>query len=316
MLQQGFSMLYLIIGLTILVVAGAIRRMISLRDVRKVNDYLKKFTYDHQTNSYTEAFPRADLSGQPKLKHAVLLLHGYNGTPKEIEELCPYLKAAKIPYYAPLLVGHGLGSMELFSAAKPADWLRDAFNAFDLLAALADEVSVFGHSTGATLAFYLAQKRPIKHLILSSPNLVITLRSKVERFQKRLLDIPILSEILQWVIPFHVKNIKPRRVLSVDILDPKQAEKSFYFPVLPTRSIKVMYKLQKALDLSRPYHCQDLTVIYGIQDLTVDVPAGLELLDSHGIKYNKIAYAKTAHNVLEDYDREDAASRIIEILKS
>jgi esterase/lipase len=50
--------------------------------------------------------------------------------------ICSALDQAGIPYYAPLLTGHGLDDLHLFSAVQPSDWLRDAVMAYDQLASL------------------------------------------------------------------------------------------------------------------------------------------------------------------------------------
>ena len=50
------------------------------------------------------------------------------------------------------LTGFGLADCKLLSQTRHTDWLRDAVLAYDLLKSLAEEVSIVGHSTRASLA--------------------------------------------------------------------------------------------------------------------------------------------------------------------
>lgn len=89
--------------------------------------------------------------------YAVLALHGLRSTPMELQPLLKALNAAGFTVEAPHLAGFGY-------AADPAcgrwgDWLQEALQRFDALAATHRKVAVCGLSMGTTLALALAAER-------------------------------------------------------------------------------------------------------------------------------------------------------------
>ena len=59
----------------------------------------------------------------------------------------------------------------------------------------------------------------------------------------------------------------------------------------------------------------DLTLLYGTHDLSVDVRGLRQLLDQGHIPYRAFAYTHSAHNMLEDYDKETATDDVLAVLK-
>jgi carboxylesterase len=257
-----------------------------------------------------EARPR--LSPQTtRAPHAVLLLHGYSASPYEFAYLLRALDSAAIPYYAPLLTGHGLDDLHLLTVVKPSDWLRDAVMAYDQLASLADEISVLGHSTGAPLAAYVAQTRQVKHLILSGPNLY---PSAADRRFQRAFSTPVLGALLTWLVPLFAKPIRPGRVTWSDTCDPEAARAGFSYPTLPTVSLRAQWQLPRLIDLAR-VHCATLTLLGGEHDRTVDMRMARRLLDCHGLHYAAHTFPRSGHNVLMDYDRDAAIQVVLDVLR-
>jgi carboxylesterase len=260
-------------------------------------------------NSYVEARPRLN-AGTGRHTHAVLLLHGYSASPHELNSLSSALDRTGVPYYAPLLTGHGLQSLHLLARVQPADWLRDAVTAYDLLASLADDISVVGHSTGATLAAYLAQHRPVRHLVLSGPNLW---PAPADRRARTLLAHPLTGWLLEWLLPVVAKPVRPGRVTWTDTCDPTAARAGFSYAALPTHSLRAQWALQDLVDLTRASY-RTLTLVHGAHDLTVDIAAVTGLLDQRGLAYRYLSFPRSGHNVLQDYDRVQAAEAIVEVL--
>lgn len=295
----------LLAGATLLAARGTLREVRR----RKTAGHLRQFTPLAELASYAEAQPRL-YAGAARVPHGVLLLHGYSASPYELGVLTDELERAGIPYYAPLLTGHGLDNLRLLAAIEPADWLRDAITAYDLLAGLAGDISVVGHSTGASLAVYVAQRRRVRRLILSGPNLV---PAPHDRRYKTLLIMPILGAALLWLLPLVAKPVRPGRVTWTDVRDPEAARRGFSYATLPTRSLRAQWALQEIIDVTRAGF-ETLTLLYGEQDLTVDIEALARLLDGHGIPYTRLAFADSGHNVLQDYDKLAAARAVVDIL--
>jgi carboxylesterase len=107
---------------------------------------------------------------------AVLLLHGFGGTPVEVKELAEFLASNDITVYAPLLVGHGTNLKEL-AKIKWQDEYEDAKQSLDILKKHYGKVYVGGLCTGGLLALALAEKETLDGVIsMSSP---VFLSSKV-----------------------------------------------------------------------------------------------------------------------------------------
>jgi esterase/lipase len=295
----------------ILVALGAVALRVNnrLRLRRKLRRALDRFTPMPGLHSFMEARPRL-APAFPKVPHAVLLLHGYSGSPYELDYLLRALDSAGIAYCAPLLTGHGLDDLHLFSVVKPSDWLRDAVMAYDQLASLADEISVFGHSTGATLAVYVAQVRQVKHLILSAPNLF---PGAADRRARRALTTPVLGSLITWLMPLRAKPLRPGRVTWSDTRDPDAARAAFSYAILPTASIRAQWLLQERVDLAAA-RWATLTLLSGADDRTVDMAPVRRALDALGLTYADHTFAQSGHNVVMDYDKDAFAQAVLDVL--
>lgn len=89
---------------------------------------------------------------------AVLLVHGFTGTPFEMRQLGEALAAAGIGSACPLLRGHGTYPDDMLGHPY-TDWIEDAERALDGLLARHDRLVVVGLSMGGTLALNVAARR-------------------------------------------------------------------------------------------------------------------------------------------------------------
>jgi len=264
-------------------------------------NYLKKFNYIPDLDIYEESRLRIHFA-EHKIKQAVLLIHGYSCSTDELLSLTKALDSHKITYYAPMLTGFGLSSLDKLYDVKISDWLRDSICAYDVLESIAEEVSVIGHSTGSVLATYVAEHRKVKHLVLSSPNFFV---GTAEARYKRYLKKKILRKIMLWFLPAIVKPIRPGRITFTDTLEPKAAQNVFHHPTITLQSLLATWDLQDKVDILKANY-NTLTVILGNQDLTVDVKPFIELLDTNKVRYEKFELENSAHNVFEDYQKDEA----------
>jgi len=99
---------------------------------------------------------------------AVLLLHGFTGSPREFGTLAAALHKGGFTVYAPLLPGHGTDPDDL-RRTRADEWIAAAVGAFDGLSRRGMSVSVTGFSMGGTLAMYLAATREVEQLLLLAP---------------------------------------------------------------------------------------------------------------------------------------------------
>lgn len=241
---------------------------------------------------------------------ALLMIHGYSGSPQEFAALTAGLSKAGIPYYSPRLTGFGLNDFHLLHRIKASDWLRDVDEAYAVLDALAEEVNVLGQSTGGTLATLLATRRPVKNLILVGPNLI---PSPVDRKYKKLLNTPLLGNLVAFALPVFTKPVRPGRKYPSDTRDNEAARRAFSYFSLPTTSLRVQWQLQDMADISKAKF-ESLTLLYGEKDATVNNLALLEYLKQETIPFQSWSFPASGHNIFQDYDRQKAVKQVIDIL--
>lgn len=88
---------------------------------------------------------------------AVLLLHGFTGTPQDLKKLGIFLSEQGYSCYAPIYSGHGLGAEAILNAS-PQQWWQDAQDALAYLQAEGYfEVAIIGHSMGGIFTMMLAE---------------------------------------------------------------------------------------------------------------------------------------------------------------
>lgn len=300
--------LFVIAGL---VVIFLIRGLINYLAYRLNRRYLKQFHHIKWLGAYQESRQRMYLSDQP-LEHVVLCLHGFAGSPQEFDHLYPLLEAQGLPFYAPNIVGFGIDSTNILRSVRVQDWERSAFQAYDILAGIAQKVSIIGVSMGANLAIAIAERRQPHKLLLVSPAAYLNTAST--RY-KTILSQPIISSIFAWFVPYIPKLVTKERGYNLDMMDVRRGDKLFHYLAVPTRSVKqlllLQYRIRKRIQQLR---CQALHVFYGEHDITVNVPACLKLFDDHHIPYTTECFEQTGHSPFEDYDREKASEAAIQFL--
>jgi carboxylesterase len=298
-------------------VAGVIsvlllRGLILWKAKRLNSQYLARFSPIDELGTFEESRSKIHLPGEKRYPHAVLLLHGFTASTQEFAFLSKKLEEAGIPYVAPMIPGFGTDEARVLHNVSRKDWFRAAVEGFDLMSKIADEVSVVGHSLGGMLAVAATKYRQPKHLILSAPGLYSV---KSDQKYKKLLTRPILSDLYIALIPFLPKPIRKGRVSPSDTLDAEYCRRVFQFLAVPIRSVKQLFLLQNETDVTK-VRCQKLSVVYGSQDLTVDMGVLFQTLDKAGVPYQKFEFKNSAHNVLEDQEREAACSTVVDIIKS
>ena len=105
---------------------------------------------------------------------AVAYLHGFSATHRDTSPLAETV-AARLGanLFLARLAGHGRGS-EPLGQVEAADWIRDAREAYAIARRLGERVVLMGHSTGATIALWLAGSEAgddLAVVVLLSPNL-------------------------------------------------------------------------------------------------------------------------------------------------
>lgn len=103
---------------------------------------------------------------------AILLLHGFTGSPSSMRPLAESLIDTGATVSVPRLTGHG-GTWRQLQRSGWDDWKTSAVTAFDALAADHDGVVVVGQSMGGALAFALGVERTPRAIVAVNPALFV-----------------------------------------------------------------------------------------------------------------------------------------------
>lgn len=100
--------------------------------------------------------------------HAVLFLHGWTSTPREMRFLAEKTAAAGFRSLGLRFKGHGL-TVRALHGVRFADHLAEAEEAFGRLAVEHERVSICGLSMGGLVGLHLACRRRVANLVLVAP---------------------------------------------------------------------------------------------------------------------------------------------------
>jgi carboxylesterase len=95
----------------------------------------------------------------PKGRIGVLVLHGFGGSPRSLQELTERLEPVGYTVVLPLLAGHG-STPEAMEASRWTEWTADVEQAYQWVRARTDKVFVCGLSMGGTLGLWVAERHP------------------------------------------------------------------------------------------------------------------------------------------------------------
>ena len=87
----------------------------------------------------------------------VLVMHGFGGSPRSLQEFAVRVAEAGYTVALPLLTGHGL-TPEAMEKALWTEWTADVEQAFAWLRQRTEKIFLLGLSMGGTLALWLAER--------------------------------------------------------------------------------------------------------------------------------------------------------------
>jgi carboxylesterase len=152
---------------------------------------------------------------------AVLLIHGFGASPREMFPLGNILRQHNFTVYGVRLPGHGTSPEDL-ATRKAEEWLTSVTRGYQSLIEMDFKISVAGLSTGALLALQLARQHPLNKLILLSPFL------QLQHF------LAPFAGLLSYLTPYQNKEISA-------------AEQPFYYQQRPLKGIAQINRLSRQL---------------------------------------------------------------------
>ena len=171
--------------------------------------------------SHPENFPFFLTPKNPN-GQAVLLLHGFSASPREMSLLGTTLQDNDFTVYGVRLPGHGTRPEDLLNR-KAEEWQDTVSRGYQSLHKMGFAVSVAGLSTGALLALTLALKQQPDKLILLSPFL------KLKHFLAPL------------AAPLSYLHLYQKKYIAV-------AERPFYYQRRPLKGVAQINRLCRQLN--------------------------------------------------------------------
>lgn len=184
-------------------------------------------------------------------KEAVLLLHGFTGTPGEMRPIADAIHDAfGYTCVAPLLPGHGT-TIEDLDTTTFLNWQQAARDSYEKLSKSYQKVHVAGLSAGALLCMDLLLRYPdIASAVLLAP--AISLRGISKKVMRLLLCVPLP--------PLFFPISKP----------PAQIQEHIAYRAYPLRSLKQFGLLQSLTKRSLRNIPTPTLTIYSTADKTID----------------------------------------------
>jgi carboxylesterase len=241
----------------------------------------------------TEAY---DLGDGPE---AVLLIHGFSGSPFELRPVAEGLVRAGFRCKAPLMPGHGADAARLATVGE-ADWLAAAHDALDsLLAEGRKRVFLLGFSAGACISLRVAADRPgdLSALALLAPALALSGNANLFRHIFR-------HRSLAHLVPMVGKG-------KIDVKDEEMKRNAPYQPRLPTAVAAPLHRLIAGANEALPHVRTPALVLWGAKDTVVPRRAVEKAAKKIGSGPARLAvFPQSAHQLSLDVEREAVAAEI------
>ena len=232
---------------------------------------------------------------------AVLLLHGFTGSPWELRPVGESLAARGVHVRCPRLPGHGT-TPEAMLFAGLTQWLDAATEALGSLGG-AKKVVLVGLSMGGLLAMVLAARNPrVRGLVLLAP--ALELKAFGPRLLRRIRHLPGLDVREQWIVK-----------KGTDI---ESAEVRAGAPVLARYPMARAIDLFALADLAREAEtritCPSL-IIGAVNDHVVDTDAVMALQQRLPFS-RRVLLQRGFHIIPRDTDRAVALTEIAHFIEA
>ncbi|MFN2138161.1 MAG: alpha/beta hydrolase [Candidatus Promineifilaceae bacterium] len=232
-------------------------------------------TYDVPDDRQAYAVASAEREGWERI--AVLMLHGFMGSPASSRPMAEFLAAHGVTVRCPLLPGHGNLPYQIRGSSHQ-DWIAEVLEAYDCLQQEHDQVFLVGHSMGAVLSAQLAtHAKGVCGLVLIAPLYEIP--------DRRLKVAAVGRYFLNYVYPLKYKSLDPKiwlgRVLdynpNIDVEDPALQEWLIEASRIPVDGVAEMSKMAGIGRRLWPQVHQPVLIFQGGQDPAVN-PGNTEKL--------------------------------------
>ena len=216
---------------------------------------------------------------------AVLMIHGFTGSPASIRPWAEGLHQKGFTVLAPRLPGHGTTWDEM-NQTRWQDWYSEVERALSLLRKRHRRIFIAGFSMGGALSIKLANKfgREIEGLILVNPSIGDS------RFIMKF--VPLLKHF--------IPSIRGR---GTDVAAPNPPRHSY--GRTPLKALHSLQALWREAQRELPSISTPLMIGYSVNDHVVD-PKNSEFVIENvaSIDIREVIFEKSFHNVALDYESD------------
>jgi carboxylesterase len=235
----------------------------------------------------------------------VVAFHGFTGTTSEIRPMLDVLVERGIAVRAPLLTGHGTHPGELQDVTFER-LVEEMAKELEAARAEHGHVVIAGFSLGSLVAMELAARRPegLLGLVLLGNALTLspTIGAALGFIDRRGWALPDWYLLKLW---------------DADLKDPVQRKKIRAYDRDPLRAALEVYRAgQRVRDRLREIECPTL-ILHGARDRVcpkTNVALVASALGTRDVRTR--IYAKSAHLIAADHDRDDVAGTVTSFVES
>lgn len=244
--------------------------------------------------------------GPENTRRAILMVHGFAGTPNNLNELPARIAATGWHVHAMLLPGHGT-SPRAFEVTAAEQLEAAVVTELDALRNRYETVVLLGHSMGGALATLIAARCKVDGLILVSPYYAVAHRwyylLRPEKWAA------LLSPVVRWVY----RSVRMQPVNRVEA-----QEKILSYHWIPVRSVLM------AMSLAARARCEEVAanitapvlLIRSRRDGVIDTTLAQQMFEKFPSAHKRaVCLQNSDHIVFWDYDREEVVAQVTDFLQ-
>ena len=225
----------------------------------------------------------------------VLVIHGFTGSPATMRPVADALAGAGLAVAVPRLPGHGT-AVEDMVATRFADWAAEVDDAYLALSESCARIAVVGLSMGATLACWLAARRPVTGVVCVNPMVM-----PVE---------PALMELVRLMLD---AGETVADGVGADLADPEAVEIAYAgAPLAPALSLYLA--IEELQDDLRRIACPGL-IMTSTDDHVVHPDNSDHLASVVAGPVERVSLDRSYHVATLDHDREEVAARTLAFVR-
>jgi len=228
-----------------------------------------------------------------------VLVHGFTGTPYEMQYLGEQLARAGITVHGLRLPGHGT-RVEDLDRTTYRDWADAVEDAFDSLRLMCGQVAVVGQSLGGLLSLHLAAHRPDVAAVatLAAPLWLDGLAGRVADWAAR--------GALRWpAIP---------KLARSDVRDPAVRRENPCYDEIPTKALGELARFMKLVGGELDQIRAPVLVLHGRRDHTAPVACAARIAARTNAVRTRIL-PRSYHLIAADVERDIVAAEVIDFIR-